>query len=184
MPNSFLKSLMVGSITLGASLTGACQTSSEQDSSAEMAKLFYEDGIDCYERGDFLCSLGMLEQVWFLGDYSKLDTNRWTYFTAQSNFMVAIDERIAYPLDDKIRSAERANALFELLGADLFFEERLALQYFLIKNVGNPCSERVREAIQRFDSLSEKTTDDPELAELQSSTRSLPGYATECPGEG
>lgn len=168
------------SIALMALLpTGSCQTETGQNSDAEKARQYYEDGIACFERLDFVCSMTLLEQVWYIDDYSEIDVAKWTYYTAESNYLVAIDKNALYPQENKIGSAERAEAMFKLLGSD-FDERRLLLQYFVIRSIDDPCDERRIGAVARFTEASVETANQPQFDEVKALTRTLIEKAPDC----
>ncbi len=108
----------------------------------------------------------LLEQVWHLDDYSKIDVRKWTYYTAQSNFLVAIDKEALYPFARKVQSAERAEAMYKLLG-EAFDEKRLVSQYFIINAIDDACDPRRRSAVERFKETDLATKDVAEFDELK-----------------
>lgn len=167
-----MKSLVLSFALLASVPMGSCQSSKSAPTDASKAAKYYADGVECFNRLDVVCSMTLLEQVWYLDDFSEVDVTKWTYYTAESNYLVAIDENALYPQDKKIASAERAEALFQLLGSD-FDERRLLLQYFLIRTIEDPCDIKRINAIERFNETSAATNDRTSLDKIKSLTREL-----------
>ena len=171
---------MIWSIALITTLSvGACFTDSSPTSDAEKARQYFEDGVACFERLDFECSMTLLEQVWYINDFSEIDETEWTYYTAESNYLVAIDEDALFPRESKIGSAERAESMFQLLGAD-FDERRLLLQYFLIRSIEDSCDERRIGAVTRFRKTSAETANQRQFDELKALTEALIVERPDC----
>lgn len=167
-----MKIAIIFVLILVLNTTAACQTPEPSLSDSEKAKQYYEDGVKCFEKLDFLCSLTLLEQVWYLDEFSEIDVKKWTYYTAESNYLVAIDKNTMFPFDKKIGSAERAEAMFKILGPD-FDDRRLVLQYFIVRSLEDPCDERRIAAISRFEKTKASTTNRPEIEEIKSLTSKL-----------
>lgn len=163
---------------VGIQPTVSCQTSTQKTSNAEKAKQYYDDGVACYKNLDFICSTTYLEQVWYLKEYSGIDLNEWAFYTAQSNYMVAIDEDIRLGLDTKIQAAERADFLYKRFGNE-FVDNQMVLQYFIVRELNDTCDGRKIAAIQRFDEAA-AMTELSEFKQLKKAFLDLLNEGVEC----
>lgn len=154
-----MKRTIITLALLATPWAASCQSQETKVSDADKAKAYFEDGVACYKRLDFLCSAHLFEQVWYLDDYTKVNEIEWIYYTAQSNYLVAIDDDVIFPMDGRIQAAFRAESLYRNLGAE-FDEERLLSQYFVIKSIADPCDERRAKASERFHQISVATSED------------------------
>ena len=173
-----MKSLILIALILAFQPAASCQTAPQPMSDADKAQQYYVDGLACYNRLDFLCAMTLLEQVWYLDDYSKVDRLKWTYYTAHSNYLVAIDDNVLYPFDKRVQSAIRSDALFDLFVAD-FSDKQLLLQYFIITRIKDTCDERRIAAVDRFHEISAET-DDAEFVDVKSEILALLKSDADC----